>query len=295
METLYPSSHLSSSAWFVLDNPSTKWTKEENKMFESALAIYDKETPDRWFKVAAMIPGKTVSDVIKQYKELEEDVCEIEAGRFPIPGYDLASSFSFEFVDDRNFDVYRRKSSVGRGSDHERKKGVPWTEEEHKQFLRGLLKYGKGDWRNISRNFVNSKTPTQVASHAQKYFMRQLSGGKDKRRPSIHDITTVNLTEPTASENEKLSSMDQFSKLPSLQKSPCYQKLLFDWNRSNNGGFLGLGSNYGDRLVSFPSGIAANGIKNEQDHELNSAYYGTYSKPHKSIFQFEPSRYQIYG
>ena len=57
----------------------------------------------------------------------------------------------------------------------------------------GLLKYGKGDWRNISRNFVVSKTPTQVASHAQKYYQRQLSGAKDKRRPSIHDFTTVNL------------------------------------------------------------------------------------------------------
>lgn len=41
-----------------------------------------------------------------------------------------------------------------------------------------------------------TRTPTQVASHAQKYFIRQLSGGKDKRRASIHDITTVNLTDP---------------------------------------------------------------------------------------------------
>lgn len=62
-----------------------------------------------------------------------------------------------------------------------------------RRFLLGLLKYGKGDWRNISRNFVGSKTPTQVASHAQKYYQRQVSGAKDKRRPSIHDITTVNL------------------------------------------------------------------------------------------------------
>ncbi|XP_023525646.1 transcription factor DIVARICATA-like [Cucurbita pepo subsp. pepo] len=290
MKTLYPSSHLSSSAWFLLHNPTTKWTKEENKRFESALAIFDKETPDRWFKVAAMIPGKTVDDVIKQYRELEEDVYEIEAGRFPIPGYDLASSFSFQFVDGR------RKSSVGRGSDHERKKGVPWTEEEHMKFLRGLLKYGKGDWRNISRNFVNSKTPTQVASHAQKYFMRQLSGGKDKRRPSIHDITTLNLTDATASENQNLSSsMDQLSNLPSLQRSPCYQNLLFDWNQSTDTELLGLGPNYGDPLVSFSSGIAANGIKNDQDRELSSAYYGTYSTPHKSIFQFESSRRQVFG
>lgn len=62
-----------------------------------------------------------------------------------------------------------------------------------RQFLMGLKKYGKGDWRNIARNFVTTRTPTQVASHAQKYFIRQVNGGKDKRRSSIHDITTVNV------------------------------------------------------------------------------------------------------
>jgi SHAQKYF class myb-like DNA-binding protein len=34
----------------------------------------------------------------------------------------------------------------------------------------GLKKYGRGDWRIISRNFMTSRTPTQVASHAQKYL-----------------------------------------------------------------------------------------------------------------------------
>ena len=56
--------------------------------------------------------------------------------------------------------------------DQERRKGIPWTEEEHRLFLLGLSKFGKGDWRSISRNFVLSRTPTQVASHAQKYFIR---------------------------------------------------------------------------------------------------------------------------
>lgn len=42
-----------------------------------------------------------------------------------------------------------------------------------------------------SRNFVISRTPTQVASHAQKYFIRLNSINKDKRRSSIHDITTA--------------------------------------------------------------------------------------------------------
>jgi len=70
----------------------------------------------------------------------------------------------------------------------ERKKGVPWSEEEHRQFLAGLEKLGKGDWRGISRNYVTTRTPTQVASHAQKFFLRQSSMGKKKRRSSLFDM-----------------------------------------------------------------------------------------------------------
>ncbi|CAN4094477.1 unnamed protein product [Withania somnifera] len=75
----------------------------------------------------------------------------------------------------------------------ERKKGVPWTEEEHRKFLIGLEKLGKGDWRGISRNFVTTRTPTQVASHAQKYFLRQSSlNNKKKRRSSLFDMARSN-------------------------------------------------------------------------------------------------------
>ncbi|XP_042052858.1 transcription factor KUA1-like [Salvia splendens] len=83
------------------------------------------------------------------------------------------------------------KASLGYLSDGpppERKKGVPWSEEEHRSFLMGLEKLGKGDWRGISRNFVTTRTPTQVASHAQKYFLRQASLNKKKRRSSLFDM-----------------------------------------------------------------------------------------------------------
>ncbi|KAK6147747.1 hypothetical protein DH2020_018659 [Rehmannia glutinosa] len=89
------------------------------------------------------------------------------------------------------------KASIGYLSDGplphiapQRKKGVPWTEEEHRTFLIGLEKLGKGDWRGISRNFVTTRTPTQVASHAQKYFLRQASINKKKRRSSLFDLGT---------------------------------------------------------------------------------------------------------
>ena len=39
-----------------------------------------------------------------------------------------------------------------------------WTslQEEHRLFVAGLAEYGKGDWRSISRNYVLTRTPTQV-------------------------------------------------------------------------------------------------------------------------------------
>ncbi|KAL5563967.1 hypothetical protein UlMin_033714 [Ulmus minor] len=73
---------------------------------------------------------------------------------------------------------------------HEGELGVPWTEEKHKLFQRGLQMVRKGDWRGISRNFVKTRTPTQVASHAQKYFLRRNSFSRRCRRSSLFDITT---------------------------------------------------------------------------------------------------------
>lgn len=238
-EILSPSSYISnSSSWMMEDSlKSTIWTPAENKLFENALAKFDNDTPDRWQRVAEMVPGKTVADVMRQYKELEDDVSSIEAGFYPKYLYNNSTSpFTLEWVNNHGFDMSKsppyaaggKRSPVavvaggGRPVEQERKKGVPWTEEEHKLFLLGLKKYGKGDWRNISRNYVVTRTPTQVASHAQKYFIRQLSGGKDKRRASIHDITTVNLTE-------------NHNPLPK-NKRTSPEQCRIQWNPPNGGG-----------------------------------------------------------
>ncbi|KAM2985656.1 transcription factor DIVARICATA-like [Malus sylvestris] len=303
MEILSPSSYSSTSNWLVEESRSARWTSAENKMFENALAVYDRDTPDRWHQVAAMIPGKTVRDVKKQYEELEADVGQIEAGLVPIPGYST-SPFTLEWVNRHGgYDGFKqqaygfggKRSSSNRPSDHERKKGVPWTEEEHKLFLMGLKKYGKGDWRNISRNFVVTRTPTQVASHAQKYFIRQLSGGKDKRRASIHDITTVNLNDMRTPSPDNKSPISP--ELPQHPNSAATARVPFQWHQPQGGGVnMGFNQGHGNMFMSsHPYGISSYGLKMQgQDlHKgaANNLYYG----PQNLGFQMQSSQHYPHG
>ncbi|XP_022890831.1 transcription factor SRM1-like [Olea europaea var. sylvestris] len=183
------------------ESSSSMWSREQDRQFEKALATYPEDCSDRWEKIAADVPGKSLEEVKHHHDLLVDDVDRIESGCVPLPSYNSSSDGSTNHAGDEetgkkggSFGHLNRDSNhggKGSKSDQERRKGIAWTEEEHRLFLLGLDKYGKGDWRSISRNFVVTRTPTQVASHAQKYFIRLNSMNKDRRRSSIHDITSV--------------------------------------------------------------------------------------------------------
>eukprot|EP00249_Psilotum_nudum_P034310 c53236_g1_i1 orf=575-1126(+) len=141
------------------DASFSTWTPQHDKLFEKALARYDENTPDRWEKVAATITGKDAGQVKQHYELLLEDVNCIETGRVPLPSY---SSTSLEatgdqtmltgensgletpavaFHADHSTGVVANNAGLGNAkacgkqSEQERRKGIPWTEEEHRFFL----------------------------------------------------------------------------------------------------------------------------------------------------------------
>lgn len=71
---------------------SGSWSAKDNKAFERALAVYDKDTPDRWYNVAKAVGGKTPEEVKRHYEILVEDVKHIESGQVPFPNYKKSST-----------------------------------------------------------------------------------------------------------------------------------------------------------------------------------------------------------
>ena len=170
-----------------------------------------------------------------------------------------------------------------------------------RQFLMGLQKYGKGDWRNISRNFVTTRTPTQVASHAQKYFIRQLTGGKDKRRSSIHDITTINIpnTPSSSPDHGKPLSPNNSSAVIQSQQQPkvagVTTKELFDfeWKQQNEEAAMVFNqTSSGNAFLSPFCEISSYGAKLEEQNLLRETLPRSQFGSYNTLFQMQSMQRQ---
>lgn len=135
---------------------------------------------------------------------------------------------------------------------------------------------------------MTTRTPTQVASHAQKYFIRQHSVGKDKRRSSIHDITTVD-AKSTSSDNDNklLVSVQQ----PQQNTSTIGTgKGLCDWNAIDQGSLMAFNMPNSSQFMTPLRGTSTYGLQMQQKnvprdgmHEPQLGYYN-------SVYRMQPTR-----
>lgn len=130
-------------AWSPIVNfPATQsspaWTRPEDKAFERALVVFPEGTPERWRRIAGLVPGRSAEEVRAHYEALVEDVFEIDSGRVELPGYSDESDASWEEGGESApaaGQISFGGTAVGarrKRCEFDRKKGTPWTEEEHR-------------------------------------------------------------------------------------------------------------------------------------------------------------------
>ncbi|KAJ6288944.1 hypothetical protein OIU76_024844 [Salix suchowensis] len=126
------------------------WTREQDKAFENALATYPEDTSDRWEKIAADVPGKTLEEIKHHYELLVEDISQIEAGCVPLPCYSSSPEGSTGHAGDEgtgkkgghlgHHNSESNHGSKASRSDQERRKGIAWTEDEHRLSCQRIAK-----------------------------------------------------------------------------------------------------------------------------------------------------------
>lgn len=157
-----------------MESVAVTWSREEEKAFENAIAMHcveEEVTEDQYMKMASMVPTKSLEEVKKHYQILLEDVMAIESGHVPLPSYNQSkgiiinepaaaaaaaaagatsqankdcptSGGSGSSEKKPNHGTSGPGSSNGGGgrsgaskAEQERRKGIPWTEEEHRFLL----------------------------------------------------------------------------------------------------------------------------------------------------------------
>lgn len=116
-------------------NSSSPWSWLEDKLFERALVVFPEGTPGRWEQIASQVPRKSWSEVRQHYEDLVHDVVEIDSGRVELPSYEYDDELGLDSVSWGCAESGTGQvsfGSKGKERETERRKGIPWTEEEHR-------------------------------------------------------------------------------------------------------------------------------------------------------------------
>lgn len=141
----------------------------------------------------------------------------------------------------------------------------------------GLEKFGKGDWKSIARSYVVTKTPTQVASHAQKHFKRLNNPGmREKQRPSLSEVRNM-IERSTLSTIPNLPIIPNPSPFPSVNYSPMAGAMIlqtFNAQSSCPSMMGGLSGFLPEQPPNLFAGFASFG--GQPSHNLSDGRMGDY-------------------
>lgn len=134
------------------------WTPEEHDLFLEAYLIYG----SLWPKVAEVVYTRNAYQVSIYANWLNYQGClpplpllrQIHPVAAAAPPLNSGTNQAVSVA------IAESKTKFKRG---------PWTDEEHKLFVQGFERWGKGKWTKIA-SIVKTRSPTQIASHSRTYL-----------------------------------------------------------------------------------------------------------------------------
>ena len=143
-----------------------------------------------------------------------------------------------------------------------------WTREEHDKFLDGIVQYGI-NWKKV-KSLINTRSPIQVRSHAQKFY-RKLKMCKDEKlgidftSDNITSIREMILLIKTTSSNYNIKNVfkylcDIYSKKTKKMDNYFINSLFEKDDKKNN-------KNFGENTINF---INNNNLNINDNNGFNS-------------------------
>ncbi|GFH44509.1 hypothetical protein CTEN210_00983 [Chaetoceros tenuissimus] len=153
-----------------------KWTDEEHSLFIEGLEVYGK---GEWKKIASHVQTRTNRQVLTHAEKYFAQTENTNTGKWTDEEHRLFE----EGLEKYGKGVWKKIASHVRTrtwvqvkshaekyiAQAENTNTGRWTDEEHRLFIEGLEKYGKGEWEKIASH-VRTRTRIQVNNHGEKYF-----------------------------------------------------------------------------------------------------------------------------